>query len=60
MDATTRPQTPKTDAVELVRQLDAGAIRARLDEIENERQALLVLLRAALRRRSRTTAARAR
>jgi hypothetical protein len=48
MDATA---SPTTDPVELVRQLDADTIRARLDELDRERDALRVLLRAALRRR---------
>ncbi|HET6573041.1 MAG TPA: hypothetical protein VFG68_05520 [Fimbriiglobus sp.] len=39
--------TPPPDPVELVRQLDPGTIRARLAEMERERRALLVLLRAA-------------
>src|SRR4051812_37870967 len=42
-------QTLLTDPVRLVRQLDAGVIRARLDALDEERQALLVLLRAAQR-----------
>lgn len=46
MDAT---HPPLTDPVALVRQLDAGAIRKRLDDLDRERGALLVLLRAALR-----------
>jgi hypothetical protein len=46
MDAT--PGLP-TDPVELVRQLDAEAIRHRLDTLDRERAALLVLLRAAQR-----------
>jgi hypothetical protein len=36
-----------TDATSLVKQLDMAAIRLRLDEIEAERKALVVLLRAA-------------
>jgi len=45
MDA---PATPSpTDPVAILRQLDADAIRARLDAMERERRALLVLLRAA-------------
>jgi hypothetical protein len=43
-----------TDPVELVRQLDAGAIRQRLNDLDRERAALLVLLRAAQRARSDT------
>jgi hypothetical protein len=35
--------------VELVRQLDADTIRDRLDALDRERDALRVLLRAALR-----------
>lgn len=37
------------NATELIDSLDADAIRARLDAIERERKALMVLLRAALR-----------
>ena len=47
MDAASR--TVPADPAELVRQLDPIAIRHRLDAIDRERQALLVLLRAALR-----------
>jgi len=46
MDAT-HPLPP--DPIELVRQLDAGVIRNRLDHLDRERAALMVLLRAALR-----------
>jgi hypothetical protein len=43
-------QTPtQTDPVEIVRSLDPDAIRDRLDELDRERQALRVLLRAAMR-----------
>jgi hypothetical protein len=42
------PQTP-TDPLIVVRSLDAEVIRKRLDDLAAERQALLVLLRAALR-----------
>jgi len=38
-----------TDPVELVRRLDAEVIRSRLEELDREREALKVLLRAALR-----------
>lgn len=38
-----------TDPLALVRQLDAEAIRNRIDDLDRERQALLVLLRAAQR-----------
>ncbi|MBP3957791.1 hypothetical protein J8F10_21270 [Gemmata sp. G18] len=38
-----------TDPVTLIRDLDADTIRDRLEAIEHERRALLVLLRAALR-----------
>ena len=38
-----------TDPIALVRDLNADTIRDRLDTIEHERQARLVLLRAALR-----------
>jgi hypothetical protein len=44
------------DPVELVRQLDAEAIRHRLDNLDRERAALLVLLRAALRARNKAPA----
>jgi hypothetical protein len=40
---------PITDPVSLVRQLDPVAIRQRLDDLDRERAALLVLLRAAQR-----------
>jgi hypothetical protein len=42
-------QPPCTDPVALVRQLDAQAIRERLDDLDRERAALRVLLRAAQR-----------
>jgi hypothetical protein len=46
MDATTSlPADPLT----LVRQLDADTIRNRLDDLDRERAALMVLLRAAQR-----------
>ena len=38
-----------TDPVQLVRQLDATVIRERIDQLDREREALLVLLRSALR-----------
>jgi hypothetical protein len=41
--------TPLSDPAALLEQLDADAIRHRIDEIDHERQALLVLLRAAQR-----------
>jgi hypothetical protein len=47
MDATHTP--PTTDPVALLQQLDADAIRRRLADLERERSALLVLLRAARR-----------
>lgn len=37
-----------SDPVSLIRQLDPHLIRQRLSEMEKQRQALLVLLRAAL------------
>jgi hypothetical protein len=40
-----------TDPAALVRQLDADTIRNRLDDLDRERKALLVLLRAAQRAR---------
>jgi len=40
-----------TDPVTLVRQLDADAIRERLDALDRERDALRVLLRVAQRAR---------
>jgi hypothetical protein len=48
MDAS---HTPPIDAAELVRQLDAEAIRQRLEALQRERKALMVLLRAAIRAR---------
>jgi hypothetical protein len=45
MDAT----LPSIDPVQLVNQLDAEQIRQRLDALNREREALQVLLRAALR-----------
>jgi hypothetical protein len=42
------PQTP-TDPLNVVRSLDADAIRKRIDDLDAERQALMVLLRAAQR-----------
>jgi len=45
-----------TDPVSIVQQLDAEAIRARIDALDRERAALLVLLRAALRIRRDTAA----
>lgn len=38
-----------TDPIRIIRELDVLAIRARLDELDRERAALLVLLRAARR-----------
>lgn len=46
MDATT---TLTADPVELIRRLDATVIRSRLEQLGREREALLVLLRAARR-----------
>lgn len=45
MDAQTTPLLP-SDPVAIVRQLDPAAITARLDAMEQERQVLLLLLRA--------------
>jgi hypothetical protein len=42
-------QSIPDDPVELVRQLDAEAIRNRLDDLDREREALRVLLRVAQR-----------
>jgi hypothetical protein len=55
-------QTIPTDPVQLVRQLDAEAIRNRLEDLDREREALLVLLRAAQRaqRSDRKSSAEAR
>jgi hypothetical protein len=39
---------PPPDPIALIRQLDPDGIRNRLAQMEQERQALLVLLRAAL------------
>lgn len=44
------------DPVELVRQLDPVTLSTRLDQIDREREALLVLLRAARRAKPRGTA----
>lgn len=52
MDTPTSP--PTTDSVELVRRLDPDEIRARIETLDEERKALLVLLRAAMRK-SRNT-----
>jgi hypothetical protein len=41
--------TAKFDPVQLVQNLDADEIRRRIDAIDSEREALLVLLRAAQR-----------
>jgi hypothetical protein len=46
MDAT---GTPLTDPIALVQHLDAESIRDRIETLDRQRQALLVLLRAALR-----------
>ncbi len=43
--------SPPDDPIEIVRQLDLDTIENRLDEMERERAALLVLLRAARARR---------
>jgi hypothetical protein len=42
------PSLSPPDPVELVRQLDAEVIRNRLEDLDRERDALKVLLRAAL------------
>jgi hypothetical protein len=42
---------PTADPIVLVQQLDADVIRERLEALDREREALLVLLRAALRMR---------
>jgi hypothetical protein len=49
--------TPTTDPAALVRQLDADALRARIVALDEEREALLVLLRAAQRIRHRESGA---
>jgi hypothetical protein len=46
MDAIT---TLPDDPVQLVRRLDAETIRNRIDDLDREREALMVLLRAAQR-----------
>ncbi len=46
MDATSHPPT---DPAALVLQLDPATIRERIDTIDRERKALLILLRAATR-----------
>ena len=45
---------PPIDAGALVKRLDADAIKQRLDDMDRERKALMILLRAALRARSDT------
>jgi hypothetical protein len=45
MDAT----IPTTDPAALLRQLDPDTIRERIDALDRERAALMVLLRAAMR-----------
>lgn len=55
MDAT---HSPPTDPAELVRQLDPDTIRERIDALDRERAALMVLLRAAIRARPDRPAAR--
>ncbi len=52
MDTSHAP-LPPTDAVDLVRGLDPDAIRQRIDAIDHERDALMVLLRAARRAKPR-------
>jgi hypothetical protein len=47
------PITSPPDPVAIVRQLDPDDIEQRLDEMEREREALIVLLRAARARRRR-------
>ncbi len=44
-----KPRIPETDPLKLVRQLDAEVIRLRIADLDRERDALLVLLRAAQR-----------
>lgn len=44
---------PATNAVDLVRNLDPDDIKQRIDAIDKERDALLVLMRAALRAKPR-------
>lgn len=56
-DMDTSHTTPSTDAVALVRHLDPDAIRDRIDAIDRERDALLVLLRAARRAKPERAAA---
>ncbi len=50
--------TPPPDPAALVRQLDPDIIRQRIDTLDRERQALLVLLRAARRARGDGSAPR--
>jgi len=47
------PAPSAADPVELVRQLDVDQIRQRLEALEQDRRALLVLLRAAHKTRKR-------
>ena len=49
--------TPKPDPIELVRTLDPDAIRDRLESLDDEREALRVLLRAAMRKRKKSVPA---
>lgn len=46
MESHTSTPVP-SDPVALIRQLDPGSIKQRIDELDRERRALLTLLRAA-------------
>jgi hypothetical protein len=48
--ATHSPETLTADPAALVGRLDAATIRARIDQLDADRRALVVLLRAAMAR----------
>ena len=50
--------SPFTDPIAIVQQLDPEAIRKRIDALDGEREALLVLLRAAQRIRRKPASER--
>jgi hypothetical protein len=50
MNETRTPETLSADPAALVGQLDSAAIRSRMDALDAERKALVVLHRAALAR----------
>jgi hypothetical protein len=59
MSTTATATAPPPDALSLLSQLTVADVRARLDALEDERRALLTLLRS-LRARERAAAARRR